>query len=134
MATPRRIPPKQARVFISFDYDHDSDLRVMLVGQGRHRDTPFEIADWSIKSASRTWRTEARARIRRSDIVIAICGHHTDTAVGVAEEIKIAKAEGIPVFLLKGRKDWAVKPRGCIFTKMYGWTRPNLQAMTARRA
>jgi hypothetical protein len=40
---------RRLRAFISFDYDHDSDLKTMLVGQARHADTPFEIADWSVK-------------------------------------------------------------------------------------
>jgi hypothetical protein len=38
----------KTRVYISFDYDHDEDLKILLVGQSMHSDTPFEIADWSI--------------------------------------------------------------------------------------
>lgn len=123
----------KTRVFISFDYDHDGDLRTMLVGQSRHKDTPFEIADWSIKLASRGWRKEAHDRIRRCDVLIAICGHHTDQAAGVAEEVSIARAEGKPVYLLQGRKDWVMKPKGCFWTKVYRWTYPNLRAMTTGR-
>ena len=37
------------RTFISFDYDHDSDLKNLLVGQARNEDSPFEITDMSIK-------------------------------------------------------------------------------------
>ena len=36
------------RVFISFDYDHDSDLKTLLVGQAKNADSPFEITDMSI--------------------------------------------------------------------------------------
>ena len=39
------------RVFISFDYDHDLDLKNLLVGQAKNEDSPFEIADFSIKEA-----------------------------------------------------------------------------------
>ncbi len=39
------------RVFTSFDFDHVEDLRNLLVGQARHEDTPFELADWSVKEA-----------------------------------------------------------------------------------
>src|SRR2546427_3223677 len=39
------------RTFISFDYDHDDDLRTLLVGQAKHPDTPFEIVDRSVKEA-----------------------------------------------------------------------------------
>jgi hypothetical protein len=124
-------PPKKARVFISFDYDHDSDLRVMLSGQGKRKDAPFAIADWSIKEESRGWKADARKRIRLSDVVILICGHHTHQAVGVTTEVAIAREEGIPVYLLKGRKSgWVRKPRGCFWDTMHVWTHENLRAMT----
>ena len=28
------------KTFISFDFDHDEDLRTLLVGQSKHSDTP----------------------------------------------------------------------------------------------
>jgi hypothetical protein len=34
--------------FISFDYDHDDDLKTLLIGQAKNPDTPFWIADQSI--------------------------------------------------------------------------------------
>ena len=37
------------RVFTSFDFDHDEDLRNLLVGQSKNADSPFEMADWSVK-------------------------------------------------------------------------------------
>jgi len=37
------------RVFISFDFDHDEDLRNLLVGQAKNEDSPFEIKDRSLK-------------------------------------------------------------------------------------
>jgi len=46
------------RAFISFDYDNDNDndndarLKDLLVGQAKNSDTPFVIADWSIKEPS----------------------------------------------------------------------------------
>jgi hypothetical protein len=57
---------KKLRAFISFDYDHDVDLKTMLVGQARHADTPFEIADWSVKEhqAGNWIRTPRRASAR----------------------------------------------------------------------
>ena len=48
------------RVFISFDYDHDEDLRNLLAGQAKHPDTPFEICNWSVKDPfSGDWRRSA---------------------------------------------------------------------------
>lgn len=52
------------RTFISFDYDNDSDLKTLLVGQARNEDSPFEITDMSIKEAiSNNWKEKARTRI-----------------------------------------------------------------------
>ena len=31
------------RTFISFDYDHDNDLKILLVGQAKREDSPFAI-------------------------------------------------------------------------------------------
>jgi hypothetical protein len=39
----------KAKVFISFDYDHDVDLKNLLGGQAKNDDSPFEITDMSIK-------------------------------------------------------------------------------------
>lgn len=47
----------KTRVFISFDYDHDIDLKNLLVGQARHPDSPFEITDMSIKETiAKNWK------------------------------------------------------------------------------
>ena len=88
-------------VFISFDYDNDNDLKVLLAGQAKNPDSPFEIVDHSIKDESADWKTKARTRIKRSQQVVVICGSHTDKATGVNVEINIAKEEGKPYFLLR---------------------------------
>lgn len=82
---------RKTRVFVSFDYDNDRDLKTLLVGQSRHEQSPFDIEDWSIKQETAGWKTDARRRIRRSDVVIVICGHQTHRAAGVAAEVQIAK-------------------------------------------
>ncbi|MHB1847246.1 MAG: TIR domain-containing protein [Deltaproteobacteria bacterium] len=123
--------PRKTRVFISFDYDRDQDLKNLLVGQSRHKDSPFFIEDWSIKEETKGWKADARKRIRLSSSVIVICGHHTHQAVGVTTEVAIARGQGIPVYLLKGRKSgWVRKPRGCFWDTMHVWTHENLRDMT----
>lgn len=119
------------RVFVSFDYDNDSDLKTLLVGQSRLPDSPFVIADWSIKTASPGWQAEARRRIRASDVVAVICGEHMYTANGVSVEVTIAKAERIPYFLLKGRANkTCTRPTATSSTdKMYEWTWDNLKKL-----
>lgn len=118
-------------VFISFDYDHDDDLKTLLVGQAANEDSPFWIADWSIKEASSDWKDKARTRIKRVDQVIVICGKETDTATGVDAEIEIARQEEKPYFLLAGRADGGnTKPKAALelkLDKLYKWTWDNLK-------
>src|SRR3972149_7457619 len=91
------------RVFISFDYDHDEDLKNLLVGQAKNDDSPFEISDWSLKEELiGDWKEKVRKIIKKVSVVIVICGEYTDSASGVSAELKIAQDEEIPHFLLKG--------------------------------
>lgn len=122
----------KTRVFVSFDYDHDVGLKHLLVGQSRHEDSPFEIADHSIKEhISGDWKANARTRIRRSDVVCVICGEHTHTATGVSAELAIAQEEKTPYFLLYGYSEKACyKPRAARESdKIYRWTWDNLKSL-----
>lgn len=120
----------KTKVFISFDYDHDVDLKNLLVGQAKNDDTPFEITDMSVKEElTGDWKEKVRTRIKKIDRVVVICGEHTDTANGVAAEVKIAQEESKPYFLLWGRSDkTCVKPKNAKETdKIYKWTWDNLK-------
>ena len=122
------------RVFTSFDYDHDDDLRILLVGQSRNPDTPFDLADWSVKEPmTGDWKKKVRTRIKSTEIMIVICGLSTNTATGVSVEVEIAQEEGIPYFLLQGRKvGTCKKPRAARSTdKIYNWTWDNLKTLIA---
>ena len=122
----------KTRVFTSFDFDHDEDLRNMLVGQSRNPDSPFEMADWSVKEhMTGDWKAKVRTRIRSVDQVIVLCGEHTNGATGVSVELTVAKEEGKPYFLLAGRKDKTnQKPTSANASdKMYRWTWDNLKAL-----
>ncbi|MHB9025011.1 MAG: TIR domain-containing protein [Armatimonadota bacterium] len=113
------------RVFASFDYDHDQDLRTLLIGQAKNPDTPFALADWSIKEPlTGDWKKKVRERIKKVDIVAVICGEHTNTATGVSVELEIAQEESIPYFLLQGKATkTCTKPKAAKTTdKMYTWT------------
>jgi len=128
MATP-------PRAFIAFDYDHDSSLRDLLVGQSRHPDTNFEIHDYSVKEPfpQNVWEERVRQRIRACSLVIVICGENTHTATGVDVELAIAQEEGIPYFLLYGYSEkvctlpHSAKPED----KVYRWTWDNLKLLVS---
>ncbi|HFS0487073.1 TIR domain-containing protein [Pseudomonas aeruginosa] len=120
------------RVFISFDYDNDVTLKTFLVGQSKLDDSPFDLADWSIKEhIDDNWKAKARTRIKAVDVVCVICGNNTDTAVGVSAEVKIAQEEGIPYFLLNGYSDkTCIKPKAALSSdKLYKWTWSNLKSL-----
>ncbi len=122
---------EQKRAFISFDYDHDSFLKEALVGQSKNENSPFSISDWSIKEESSTWKTEAAERIKKSDLVIVICGENTDCAKGVSIELELTQQLEKPYFLLRGysdkicRKPTTAKPTDI----MYAWTWNNLKLL-----
>ena len=119
-------------VFISFDFDNDEDLKNLLAGQAKNPDSPFEIQNWSLKEPlSGNWQAKIRDRIKRSRQVIVICGTHTDRASGVSVEIEIARSEGIPYFLVWGRKEaQSKKPRSARESdKIYKWTWDNLKSL-----
>ena len=127
---------EKTKTFISFDYDHDESLKVLLVGQAKNADTPFEIADWSIKeSIDENWKKKARTRIRSVDVVCVICGEHTDTAAGVSAEVLIAQEEKVPYFLLKGYANKTCKkPLAAKSTDtMHDWTWPNLKKLLSKK-
>lgn len=122
------------RVFISFDYDHDEILKTFLVGQAKHPDTPFELADWSIKEPlTGNWKEKARTRIRGVDLMAVICGQYTDQATGVSAELRIAQEEKKPYFLLAGYSDKACKKplAATANDKLYRWTWDNLKSLIA---
>ena len=122
----------KTRAFISFDFDHDDDLRNLLAGQSQHPDTPFEIKDRSLKEPlTGDWKSKVRRRMDNVDVVIVICGEFTDTATGVAAELTIAREANKAYFLLWGRNGKkCTKPSSAFSTdKIYNWTWNNLRAL-----
>ena len=119
------------RVFISFDYDHDVAIKELLVGHAKNEASAFSISDWSIKEESVTWKAEAAERIKRSDVVIVLCGENTDCARGVGIELELTQQLDRPYFLLAGYSDKTCRrPITAKATdKMYRWTWTNLKLL-----
>ncbi len=121
------------RVFISFDYDNDASQKHLLVGQSKNPDSPFELADWSVKEhIDGNWKERVKARMRAVDVVCVLCGKYMSTATGVNAEIKIAIEIGKPYFLLAAYSEGCSKPTAAqAGDKLYTWTWPNLKALIA---
>ena len=80
--------------------------------------------DWSVKEpfTPSNWITRVRGKIRASDLVIVICGEHTNTARGVDIELRIAQDEKKPYFMLAGYSDRTCyrPPQHGLLTKCIG--------------
>jgi hypothetical protein len=117
------------KVFISFDYDNDLNLKNLLAGQAKLEDSPFEISDWSMKEAApeKDWENKALSRIKRSDIVVVITGAKTYKASGVKKEVKMARENNIPIIQIKpqGTNPSKVENAGVL----YDWTWDNLKKL-----
>lgn len=130
--TYRYQPITKTKVFVSFDFDHDEELKNLFCGQAEHDDTPFQIKDMSVKQALLgDWKEKARQKIRNVDQVVVICGEYTHTATGVSAEVKIAQEEGKPYFLVWGRSSKnCTKPTSAKDSdKIYKWTWDNIASL-----
>src|ERR1043166_4466270 len=122
----------KTRVFVSFDYDHDDDIKMLFYGQAKNSETPFDITDMSVKQhLVGDWKEKVRQRIRAVDQVVVLCGEYTHTASGVTAEVKIAQEEGKPYFLLKGRSEkYCTRPQAALDSdKIYTWTWKNVDLL-----
>lgn len=120
------------RVFISFDYDHDEDIKTLLAGQAKLEDSPFDFTDASVKEhMDGDWKEKVKRRLKNCDQAIILCGAYTHTATGVSAELKIMQELGMSYFLLEGRSaKTCYKPISALSTdKMYEWTWPNLKKL-----
>ena len=120
------------RAFISFDFDHDDDLRNALVGQARYNTSPFNFSNWSLKEPlTGDWKKKIRDRIALTSLTVVICGYYTDTAAGVSAELDISRELGKPYFLLAGHSDGrCTKPKAARANDtMYNWTWQNIDTL-----
>ena len=120
------------RVFISFDFDHDEGAKIMLAGQAKLPDSPFDFKDASVKEhLTGDWKEKVRRRMDNIDVVIVLCGEHTHKASGVAAELTIAQEGDKQYFLLAAYADkTCTKPTSAKSSdKVYKWTWDNLKAL-----
>lgn len=123
----------KTKVFVSFDYDNDRVLRDFIIGQAKNSDSPFEVADHSLKEEApeKDWAEKARRAISRSDVFIVMLGSKTKKASGVLKEVKMANDLDRRKFQIIGHKegseDWAVPNAG----RVYRWDWDNLKKLLA---
>ncbi len=124
----------QKRAFISFDYHNDEGARIMLAGQAKLPDSPFEFKDNSVREhLEGDWQQKVRRRMDNVDVVIVLCGRHTHTARGVAAELTIAKEVRKPYFLLAAYPggNCTAPTSASANDLIYQWTWQNLKSLLA---
>ena len=113
----------EKRLFISFDYDHDDELRHHFLAQAE-RYSKHKIINHSLPGeVDDRWTLEAKSRIGESDFVVFICGVNTHSAKGVEVEMTITQQLKRPHFLLQGRpKCKCSRPTGASAkSKIHRW-------------
>ena len=119
------------RVFVSFDFDNDKTLKDFIIGQARLPDSPFEVADHSLKESQpeKDWERKARLAINRAEVFIVMLGPRTKRASGVLKEVKMANDLGKVRFqiigLTNGTSEWSVPGGG----RTYLWNWENLKKL-----
>lgn len=113
-------------VFIAFAKE-DETTRNLFTGQRVHPETPFEFIDMSVKELySSEWKAKVRARIRRSDGVIALISSSTPKATGQLWEIRCAVEEGVPLSGIWIEGGYRTKPADMGSAKCVEWTWDNV--------
>ena len=93
---PRR---RTLRIFVSFEFDRDSDLKNNFYEQAKEL-TTHRVRNFSLNEAypDAEWVEKARSAIRSCHVVVVLVGQDTHNAPGVRTEVKIARRLGKPVF------------------------------------
>ena len=91
----------KTKVFLSYDYEHDLDMKNSLIAQSKQQDSPFSINDLSIREKSPDWQQIARKSIQECDFFVVLLGDHTFQASGVRREVKMAIQIGKRRFQLR---------------------------------
>ena len=89
------------RIFVSFP-EEDSNLRDLLVGQAKNKNSPFDFTDMSVHQPwDSGWKTKCRTKIKGCAGLIAIITENTYSADGQIWEINCAYDENIPILCIK---------------------------------
>ncbi len=91
----------KTKVFLSYDYEHDSDMKNNLIAESKKPDSPFSINDLSLRGKVSDWQQKARAAMDRCDVFVVLLGDNTHQASGVLREVKMARQIGKRGFQLR---------------------------------
>ncbi|MFC1945435.1 hypothetical protein ACFLWF_01630 [Chloroflexota bacterium] len=115
----------KTKVFASFDYKHDLDMKNNLITQSKRSDSPFSIKDLSLNDKTPDWQQKARESIQKCDVFVVLLRENTHLASGVLREVIMAKQLNKRRFQLreKGRNPKPLNSAGIVIA----WTWNNLK-------
>ena len=115
----------KVKVFLSFEYDKDVELRGSFFGQAARGDSCHDLEDYSLKEAYRphnnSWKKKARKLIDLSDIVIVVLGDDTDNAPGVEVEMTFKNQFGKPGIQIRPQPRTSGRVRGAGDEVVWDW-------------
>lgn len=118
------------RTFISFDFDYNETEKTLFVGQSKNSKTPFNIQDWSSKSAlpQSQWKMLIEEKINKCNLLIVLVGKNTARATGVAAEIEMASRNNVPFFgvYVGGANSFTPLPSGLARNRTIDWGWDNI--------
>jgi hypothetical protein len=94
----------KTKVFVSYDYEHDLDMKNNLITESKRPDSPFSINDLSLNEKVPDWQQKAREAIEKCDVFIVLLRENTHQASGVLREVKMAKQLTKRRFQLREKK------------------------------
>jgi hypothetical protein len=113
-------------IFIAFAIEDESQ-RNLLKGQSLNTASPFEYVDMSVKEPYDTgWKDRVRARILRSDGVIALVSKSTLNSSGEKWEINCAKEEHKKMIGIWAYSNETTKPPALDGYRIIPWTWPRI--------
>lgn len=115
----------KTKVFVSYDYEHDSDMKNSLINQSKRADSPFSINDLSLNEKTTNWQQKARKTIEKCDVFVVLLRENTHQASGVIREVRMAREIGKRRFQLreKGHNPQSLQDAG----EVVAWTWNNLK-------
>jgi len=84
----------KTKVFLSYDYEHDSDIKDNLIAESKRRDSPSSINDLSLREKVSDWQQKARTAIQGCDAFVVLLGDNAHQASGVRREVRMARQIG----------------------------------------
>jgi len=120
-----------SRVFVCFDARSDLDLCTRFSDQCRTPASGLSVVDCSRPDEPHAgWEARLLGRLSQADLVVVLCGIHTDDSANVNRELSIAQQEGKPYVLVWGRRsEMCTRPLGAKTDDLfYAWIWDTLMA------